>query len=62
MPTDTPPPTTYDHKPAHDFADAMNARLDELQTTSHAAIRWALVEAYMAGRAEALKQWEMSRP
>lgn len=67
MPTLTPPPTTYDHRPAHEWADAMVERCDGfgpmLNDPPRAPYwhRWALVEAYMAGRAAALAEREGMR-
>lgn len=62
MTTPTPPPTPYDHKPAYDFAAAMAPRCDGYGPVTNDPPRapywhaWALVEAYMAGRAAALEE------
>lgn len=57
MTSPTPPPRTYDHKPAYDFMQSMMERLKELNSAFvPVGVRWALVEAYMAGREEALSE------
>ena len=56
MTTPTPPPTPYDHKPAYDWAAAMCERMARSGADPALEIEWALVEAYMAGRAAALEE------
>ncbi len=52
MPSPTPPADPFDHKPAHDWADATMARLGQTdEPVRWKGIRWSMVEAYMAGRA-----------
>lgn len=58
MPPSTPPATTHDHKPAHDWADAMRGCSDGMLAGAAVWHRWALVEAYMAGRAAAIAERE----
>lgn len=58
MPESTPPPDPFDHKPAHDWADGMMGRIFRMAGPLPDNIRWALVEAYMAGRAETLEGLE----
>lgn len=62
MSNPTPPPTTYDHKPAYEFAESLRERADfsgkieGVQVAPPSWYAWALVEAYMAGRAAALAE------